>query len=203
MEKKLDDMADGKTDYLSVMKEFYKPFREEFGKAKNSDARDAGIKCPICSSDMKVRHSKFGFFAGCISYPDCKGLVGIRFENDKIIIQEKHEHIEDIKCPKCESPMVKRDGNYGQFYSCSKYPKCTGKRKIPFGKKCSKCGEEMYMTYFKEEKKLACMGYPNCKNIEDLPEGQSTDWIPPKEVIPSELPGKIKRVLKKKVNYDE
>src|SRR5690606_4924541 len=90
MEEQLDKMSLGEIDYESVMKMFYKPFRAEFGKAKNSDGKDAGINCPICGSNMVVRHSQYGFFAGCISYPDCRGLVGVRLEDDKVIVQEKH-----------------------------------------------------------------------------------------------------------------
>jgi|APAga8741244001_1050109.scaffolds.fasta_scaffold07049_6 restriction system protein len=33
-----------------------------------------------------------------------------------------------MHCPKCDSKMVLREGSYGKFYGCSKYPKCNGKR---------------------------------------------------------------------------
>lgn len=33
--------------------------------------------------------------------------------------------IQLVKCPRCGSPMTKRNGKYGEFYGCSKYPKCT------------------------------------------------------------------------------
>ena len=97
--------------------------------------------------------------------------------------------------------MVRRDGKFGPFYSCSKYPKCDGKRKIPFGKKCSKCGGELYLTVFKGETKLACMEYPKCQNIEDVPEGANTNWVPPLTVAPKEMPRKVEKVLRKKVEY--
>lgn len=29
-----------------------------------------------------------------------------------------------LTCPKCRAPMVRREGAYGSFYGCSKYPKC-------------------------------------------------------------------------------
>lgn len=202
MESQLDKMSIGEANYESVMKAFYKPFRAEYQKAKNSDGKDAGIDCPICGSKMVVRHSQYGFFAGCVSYPDCKGLVGVRLEGDKVIPQPKHEKVSDVKCPDCNSEMVKRDGAFGPFYSCSKYPKCNGKRKIPFGKKCSKCGGELYLTVFKEEPKLACMEYPSCRNVEDVPEGAEINWTPPSKVAPKKMPTKVEKVLKKKVSYD-
>lgn len=30
-------------------------------------------------------------------------------------------------CPKCESPMVKREGNFTTFWGCSRFPRCRGK----------------------------------------------------------------------------
>ncbi|MEK6765781.1 MAG: topoisomerase DNA-binding C4 zinc finger domain-containing protein [Planctomycetota bacterium] len=32
-------------------------------------------------------------------------------------------------CPACNSVMVLRNGKYGKFYGCSKYPYCKGTRK--------------------------------------------------------------------------
>ncbi len=37
---------------------------------------------------------------------------------------------ETILCPICKSPMVKRNGKFGEFYGCSKFPECKGTRKI-------------------------------------------------------------------------
>ena len=36
----------------------------------------------------------------------------------------------DKVCPKCGAPMVLKIGKYGKFYSCSKFPECTGM--LPF-----------------------------------------------------------------------
>ena len=40
--------------------------------------------------------------------------------------QQKAQHISDIqtKCPYCGSPLVRREGRYGDFMGCSTYPKC-------------------------------------------------------------------------------
>ena len=32
-------------------------------------------------------------------------------------------------CPKCESPMVQRNGKYGAFWGCTRYPECRGTRR--------------------------------------------------------------------------
>lgn len=44
------------------------------------------------------------------------------------------EHIENVKerldkCPICGNPLVVRKGQYGDFYGCSKFPKCRYTRK--------------------------------------------------------------------------
>lgn len=31
----------------------------------------------------------------------------------------------NISCPMCDSPMVKKTGDYGEFLGCERYPKCT------------------------------------------------------------------------------
>lgn len=36
--------------------------------------------------------------------------------------------IENLKCPKCEGPMVPRTSKHGKFWGCKAYPKCRGTR---------------------------------------------------------------------------
>jgi len=36
--------------------------------------------------------------------------------------------VEQITCPMCDAPMKLRNGKRGQFYGCSKFPRCTGTR---------------------------------------------------------------------------
>ncbi|WP_333693438.1 topoisomerase DNA-binding C4 zinc finger domain-containing protein [Phaeobacter italicus] len=33
-------------------------------------------------------------------------------------------------CPRCGSAMRRRSGRYGQFWGCSRYPRCKGTRNI-------------------------------------------------------------------------
>lgn len=79
-------------------------------------------KCPICSSDMKVRHGKFGAFLGCTRYPDCKGIVNIPKKGEVVIAPEDMP-----SCPAigCDGHMVSRKSRFGKtFYSCSNFPDC-------------------------------------------------------------------------------
>lgn len=199
MEKKLDEIAEGKLDYLSMMNEFFNEFKVEFQRARNYQGMITGIPCPKCGEETVVRKSKYGFFGGCVKYKaGCDGIVNIYIKDDKVYEKGAKPKIEeDVKCPECGAGMIERqDGRFGPFYSCSNYPRCKGKRKIPFGKKCSKCGGELYATLFDGKLKLACMEYPNCKNIEELPEGSEVNWVNPEKVTPPVYSSKVEKVLK-------
>ena len=40
--------------------------------------------------------------------------------------KKKEELLDDIRCPKCGKPMIKKTGKNGKkdFYACSGFPKC-------------------------------------------------------------------------------
>ena len=199
MEKSLDLIADGKLDYLSMMTKFFDEFKAEFQKARGGQGQPTGIPCPKCGGDTVLRKSKYGFFAGCMKYKaGCDGIANVSVEDGKAIPKSQKAKIDDaVKCPDCGSGMVPRpDGKFGPFYSCSNYPKCLGKRKMPFGKKCSKCGNELYATLMSGKLKLACMGYPDCKNVEELPEGANVNWLDYNKVTPPVYSKKVEKVLK-------
>ncbi len=88
------------------------------------------------------------------------------------------------KCPSCEDgELVIRKGRYGEFISCSNFPKCKYSRNMKEdGKKdepettdevCEKCGSPMVIKKSRRGKFLACSAYPKCKNAKPL--------TPPKE----------------------
>lgn len=199
MEKKLDKVADGKLDYLTMMSEFWGEFQKEFQEARNHQGMKTDLPCPKCGSETVVRKSKYGFFAGCVKYKaGCDGIVNIKMENGKPVPKDRKAKVdENVKCPECGAGMVPRpDGKFGPFYSCSNYPQCKGKRKMPFGKKCPKCGDELYATLMSSKMKLACMGYPNCRHVEELPEGADVNWVDPEKVTPPTYSKKVEKVLK-------
>ncbi|MCE3047751.1 type I DNA topoisomerase [Helicobacter kayseriensis] len=78
------------------------------------------------------------------------------------------------QCPECGSELVKRSGRYGEFVSCSGYPKCkyikpkeTQSQTEDLGK-CEKCGLPMVKKVGRNGEFIACSGYPNCKNTKSL-----------------------------------
>lgn len=197
MEDQLDKIAEGKLNYLGMMNSFFPKFKEQLKKASSSGEKDYGISCWICNSPMRLKHGKFGYYMACAEYPKCKTSKSCEIVNGQPSFKETNSPkcIEDIECPKCNAGMIIRDGKFGKFYACSKYPKCTGSRKIPSGYKCDKCGYDMYVTVFSGVSKLACMGYPSCRNIKELPDGPPLNWIDPKEIQSKKKNKQLEKIL--------
>ncbi len=81
-------------------------------------------------------------------------------------------------CPECGSELVKRKGRYGEFISCSAFPKCkytknlgTTEKKEPIklGVKCPECGGDIIERTSRRGKFYGCSNYPKCKFISNYP----------------------------------
>jgi DNA topoisomerase-1 len=79
MEDELDDIAEGKRQYLKTLKDFYGPFlkdvksKESIEKATNMGEAPADMLCPKCGSSMIIKLARNGKFYSCSRYPDCDG----------------------------------------------------------------------------------------------------------------------------------
>lgn len=78
---------------------------------------------------------------------------------------------ENAQCPKCGGPMELRDGTWGPFLGCSKYPACNGRISIrqkaqaePTDEICEVCGAPMVLRTGRYGRFLACTNYPKCKS---------------------------------------
>jgi len=73
-------------------------------------------KCPLCSSVMNLKSSRFGPFLGCSRYPDCSGIVNLTKEG--LPAPEDRPYAES--CPDCKnSSLVIRHGRYGDYIACT------------------------------------------------------------------------------------
>jgi len=77
-------------------------------------------------------------------------------------------------CPECGSELVKRKGRYGEFISCSAFPKCkytknlgkTEKKELKtIDVKCPECGGDIVERFSRRGKFYGCSNYPKCKFI--------------------------------------
>lgn len=160
MEAQLDAVAEGKEDWVQMMRRWYDPFAIDVEKAGTDmetvkkPPREAGIECPTCGKPMVIRESRYGEFVSCSDYPKCKTIVR----------PEPTESQGD--CPKCGKPMLERAGRFGKFIACTDYPECKT-TKQPAAQRvdvpCPKCGGEIVQ---KRSKKGAvffgCNNYPKC-----------------------------------------
>jgi DNA topoisomerase-1 len=197
MELQLDKIAEGKLKYVTMLDTFFNPFQKELKIAYLDNEKDYGFNCPKCNKYLQLKHGKFGYYLSCPGYPECKTTMSCDLEDGKPVIKaDKINIVDGVECPECKSGMSKRDGKFGPFYSCSKYPKCNSKRKVPSGLKCNKCNSDMYWTVFDNVPKLACTGYPNCKNIMEAPVGAKIpDWINPEDLRNKKQKKSIQKVL--------
>lgn len=92
-------------------------------------------KCPECGGWLtrRRRSSDGKVFFGCTNYPNyCDYTMDLDGSNGKTRQQWKAAKLparKMPKCPRCGAAMVLRNGSYGAFYGCSKYPACKGTRK--------------------------------------------------------------------------
>ena len=187
MEDGLDEIADGKKEYVKTLKDFYGPFqkdvksKDKIEKITNLGKAPDGVKCPTCGGDMIIKLGKTGKFLSCEKFPDCNGartIDGKELEGPK----ETGE-----MCPECKTgKLVERDGRFGRFISCSNYPKCKHIKKDPelekqnsSGVKCPLCNVgEMTQKKGRFGFFWGCSNYPKCKHIiKTKPTGKICDYI--------------------------
>lgn len=118
MEESLDDIASGKKEWVSMMKNFYTPFEKDIKAAEGSDrvaiaTEETNEKCPECKKgNLIIRHGKFGKFFSCNRFPDCKFT--------KAYVEQT-----DILCPKDGGKVIVRKTRKGRkFFGCANYPNC-------------------------------------------------------------------------------
>jgi DNA topoisomerase I len=127
------------------------------------DAEQSEEYCENCGRVMVLKRGRFGMFMACPGYnedPPCKTT---RRLNQKQ--QQKPPQPLDEKCPKCGEPLVLRNGQYGEFVSCSGYPKCKYiKQNIIEGMKCPKCGDGDIAERKARRGNIfyGCTNYPKC-----------------------------------------
>ena len=91
-------------------------------------------------------------------------------------------------CPQCtDGRLVVREGRYGEFVGCSRFPECTyikGKEGAsePIGEDCPDCGKPLVTRQGRRGPFIGCSGYPSCRYIKsDAPatadDGASTDSL--------------------------
>lgn len=136
MEEELDEIAEGKAEWVAVMREFYGPFekRLEYAKdhmpTKKPAPKLLGRPCPQCGQELVMRSGRFGEFISCSTFPSCRYTENIPVKLD-------------VSCPEChEGEIVEKRTKRGKiFYGCSRYPACEfASWQKPMVESCPSCG---------------------------------------------------------------
>jgi DNA topoisomerase-1 len=132
------------------------------------EAQEAGEQeeyCENCGRVMVLRRGPFGMFMSCPGYnedPPCKTFRKLSQKQQQKQAVPKPTG-ED--CPLCSKPLVLRQGAYGEFVSCSGYPKCKYvKQNLIEGLKCPKCGVGDLAERKARRGNIfwGCTNYPKC-----------------------------------------
>lgn len=148
LEDRLDEIEEGKQEWVRLIDEFYQPFAKDVqlaeSKLEKVKIKDepAGIDCEICGAPMVIKMGKYGKFYACSRFPDCR--------NTKAITKEI-----GVTCPVCHKGQIieRKTKKNRLFYGCENYPECDFiSWDKPVGRDCPKCGH--YLVYKKVKKGL-------------------------------------------------
>ncbi|MFD0771075.1 type I DNA topoisomerase [Bacillus sp. CGMCC 1.60114] len=154
MEQNLDEVEEGKANWVQIVDDFYKEFEPRLEKAEKEmrevEIKDepAGEDCELCGNPMVFKMGKFGKFMACSNFPDCR--------NTKPIVKEI-----GVTCPKCnEGQIIERRSNKKKrlFYGCGTYPECDFVSwDKPIGRKCPKCEGMLVEKKLKKGVQVQCI----------------------------------------------
>ena len=175
MEDDLDGIENGNTEMEKVLADFWRGFEKELNEANEKmqareleiPVEETDIICDKCGSRMVIKNGRYGKFAACPNYPQCRNTKPLNAEKSKEEpeAEPKKLIIADFKCEKCGSDMVQRVGRYGSFFACIRYPECDfSKQKTKdIGVPCPKCGSKIIMKNGKRRTVFySCEKYPTC-----------------------------------------
>jgi DNA topoisomerase-1 len=103
--------------------------RKADGTVEVAEGEKTGQTCPDCGVDLVVKRGRYGRFAACANYPECRHTRPLST---------------GVACPKedCTGEIVEKRSKRGRtFYACDRFPDCAyaiWDRPVP--KECPACG---------------------------------------------------------------
>ncbi len=181
MENKLDKIAEGKLEWIKMLKDFYGPFDKEITtqdkKIKRGEFTELGKsdeKCPECGKPMLVKLGRYGRFLSCSDYPKCKGILRIENPDDPQGSNEAQAPMDMSKyelAPKTEDgrEFLLKTGRFGSFWAHPDYPKVKDAKPLMLKEKCPECGNSLVERKGKWGSVfIGCSTYPNCKYLRNV-----------------------------------
>jgi len=116
LEDELDEVSEGKRDWIPVLDEFWKGFNKLVLEKQSIERKDVtqeliGEACPKCGKPLSKRLGKRGSFIGCTGFPECDYTrsLGGEAEDDATARRELGEH------PETRQPVLLLRGPYGYY----------------------------------------------------------------------------------------
>ena len=175
IEAAVDESAKGKKIFVEqVSCDFTKENtagKPDLNTPEVQEASETEEYCDNCGRVMVLKRGLFGPFMSCPGYNEDPPCKTIRKLSQKQQQKQNTAQPTGEDCPVCGKPLVLRQGSYGEFVSCSGYPKCKYvKQNLIEGMKCPKCG-----TGDLAERKArrgnvfwGCTNYPKCDFTSNL-----------------------------------
>lgn len=173
LEKQLDQVSEGKLDWVQGIDHFYKKLLADLTKVKAEEKLQmaTGRKCPECGKDLVLKYSfkTKGWFAGCSGYPACKYTEKMQDSGAEV----RKDEIQDRLCPQpgCGKPLVKRYSKKTRqyFIGCSGFPACNFIEAAKEGDlgPCPLCGKPLLKRFSRKTRRyfVGCSGYPDCSYL--------------------------------------
>jgi DNA topoisomerase-1 len=122
--------------------------------------------CENCGKPMIVKRGRFGQFLACSGYPECKTTRKLIATKQGGLKAAKPDQILDEACPRCGANLVVKQGRYGEFTACTKYPECKYVKHKTTGVKCPKDGDKAGEIVERKSRRgkifFGCSNYPDC-----------------------------------------
>ena len=153
------------------------------------------FECKECQSKLIKRSGQYGDYFSCSGFPKCKTTYKVG-EDEKPVYEvvKKDLNLTEFECKKCQSKLVKRNGQYGDYFSCSGYPKCKTTYKVGEDEKpvyevvkkdlnftefkCKKCKSKLIKRSGQYGEFFACSGFPKCKTNYKIGEDEKPIYFP-------------------------
>ncbi|HLI69051.1 MAG TPA: type I DNA topoisomerase [Ktedonobacteraceae bacterium] len=119
MERKLDEVEEGRQSWTEFLSGFYDNFKLVMKKAEaemdrvQKPVEELDETCPECGRPLVIRTGRFGRFISCSGFPECSYRRSVVNKTGAL-------------CPICGGDLVERKTRQKKriFYGCNNYPTC-------------------------------------------------------------------------------
>ncbi|MBI4476692.1 MAG: type I DNA topoisomerase [Acidobacteria bacterium] len=126
------------------------------------ETEDLDEICETCGRPMIVKRGRFGQFLACSGYPECKTTRKL-ITTKQGLAAAKPDRLLDERCPRCDANLIVKQGRFGEFTACSRYPECKYVKLKGTGVRCPKDGGEIVERRSRRGKIFyGCSNYPDC-----------------------------------------